>query len=276
MSSPSETGRFWICPECRRHVPARKDACLCGFDRTSVPVRMREVSTTPTPQRREGRSVLSTAWPFVVIAGLVAYIAYGRLSGGTPAPTPSRPAVAEEPTPIPLSDEVVAALDEASAATSAPQPAAPPSSDANPPPAPAPPVIRIEVPPPQATQQQQPQVDAQDLNRQEELMLRQEELRWKTQFSTLIARAHAAKAAYRNQICQEARGGIPLSTTRDRRSEYLAALAELEALENAARAAGVPAGWYRVSWSDFPPPEDHGRTYDAAGLARRWDCGTVG
>jgi len=46
MSAPSETGRFWLCPECKRHVSVRSNRCICGFDRTTVPVEMREVSSS--------------------------------------------------------------------------------------------------------------------------------------------------------------------------------------------------------------------------------------
>ena len=50
-------GRFWICPECRRHVSTRMDVCHCGFDRTKVPVQMREVSSTHVETEPErGRS----------------------------------------------------------------------------------------------------------------------------------------------------------------------------------------------------------------------------
>lgn len=44
MPGTAETGRVWLCPECRKHVPARKNACACGFDRTTVPVQMQEVN----------------------------------------------------------------------------------------------------------------------------------------------------------------------------------------------------------------------------------------
>jgi len=30
------TQRFWICPQCKRHVPARLSACRCGFGRESA------------------------------------------------------------------------------------------------------------------------------------------------------------------------------------------------------------------------------------------------
>src|SRR5687767_13847512 len=38
------SGRFWLCPVCRKHVPSRNDKCQCGFDRTTVNVPMREAA----------------------------------------------------------------------------------------------------------------------------------------------------------------------------------------------------------------------------------------
>lgn len=274
MPTSNESGRFWVCPECRRHVPARKDACLCGFDRTTVPVRMREVSASHAPAVREQRSFVGVAWPFIVIAGLIGYIAYGRLTSGASAPPPSPPVVAAYATPIPLSDEVRAALDEASAGPEVLRPAEIDSSAPSQGAAPAPQVIRIEVPQQQPLQFQQPQAGA-DASQQQEMAARQEEIHWRTQFSTLSARVHGAKAAYKNQVCQEARGGIPVSGIRDTRGEYLAARTELEALEGAARVAGIPPGWFRVNWGEFPSPEDPSGRYNPAGLARKWDCGNV-
>jgi Zn-dependent protease with chaperone function/type II secretory pathway pseudopilin PulG len=33
MTSAQETGRFWLCPKCGRHVPGRLEACRCGATR---------------------------------------------------------------------------------------------------------------------------------------------------------------------------------------------------------------------------------------------------
>lgn len=61
MTNPRQTGSFWLCPQCRKHVPTRTDTCSCGFDRRSVPVEMKEVSAAPprgaeidTPTRGRG------------------------------------------------------------------------------------------------------------------------------------------------------------------------------------------------------------------------------
>src|SRR5574341_205526 len=29
----SASGRFWLCPQCNRHVPTRQDTCRCGGTR---------------------------------------------------------------------------------------------------------------------------------------------------------------------------------------------------------------------------------------------------
>lgn len=43
MTDSSSTGRFWLCPQCRRHVPIRTDVCQCGLDRSRLPVKVQEV-----------------------------------------------------------------------------------------------------------------------------------------------------------------------------------------------------------------------------------------
>lgn len=57
MSVPSYIGRFWPCPECKRHTPVCRNACICGFDRTTAQVQIREV-TVPAP--RGGIAVATT------------------------------------------------------------------------------------------------------------------------------------------------------------------------------------------------------------------------
>ena len=49
------TGRFWLCPVCQKHVPGRADKCQCGFDRTTVKVAMREVSSPRVSTRYEAQ-----------------------------------------------------------------------------------------------------------------------------------------------------------------------------------------------------------------------------
>lgn len=49
MTGPSETSRSWPCPECGLQVAVRNNKCGCGFDRTTVPIRMPEVRVEVHP-----------------------------------------------------------------------------------------------------------------------------------------------------------------------------------------------------------------------------------
>ena len=94
MTGPSETGRFWLCPECRKHVPNRVNKCVCGFDRKSVPVDMREIDVRrqhePVPQ--EGSS---PKWMLgAVIASFVAVVLWVGLRGAN-QPIPVDPGAAK-------------------------------------------------------------------------------------------------------------------------------------------------------------------------------------
>jgi hypothetical protein len=103
MTDPRETGRFWLCPECRKHVPTRLDVCSCGFDRTKVPVQMREVSARP-PSLEPPASRGSFSWtPWLLVFVLLGWIAYTQVSKpsqpstGSPPPRPVATRVAPTP-----------------------------------------------------------------------------------------------------------------------------------------------------------------------------------
>ena len=49
MGEPTQTGSFWICPDCRKHVSTRAGECRCGFTRGSKA----EPETTVNLHRRQ-------------------------------------------------------------------------------------------------------------------------------------------------------------------------------------------------------------------------------
>ena len=142
------TGRFWVCAQCRRHVPIRLDACLCGFDRTSVPsVRMREVSTAAPLARDEGKPFAWAPWTLVML--LLGWIGYLQIPAPVAASAPPRVAEVRAPAAIELppmqmvqfipAQQIPATNAEAGLPLEAP--VAPPST-----PQPTPPIVRVEVP----------------------------------------------------------------------------------------------------------------------------------
>jgi len=45
----SASGRFWLCPQCKRHVPMRQDSCRCGGTRPEGASASTAASTAPPP-----------------------------------------------------------------------------------------------------------------------------------------------------------------------------------------------------------------------------------
>jgi hypothetical protein len=293
MSVPSYIGRFWLCPECQRHVPVRKDACMCGLNRTTALDPVGEALVpVPRSQPREG-SAFATLWPFAVIAALLGGIAYDGLrreptsalegasprvaASGVATPIPGSVEVAKAPddatdtTSIPRTAEVVAATDDGTDTFSEQHSSLPPAT-------PQPQTARVQVP--QREVAPASRVWTEDSyerrSREEEAARPQQETEWRTRASRLIGLLRTALVGYRQQVCSEARGGIAVSTTRDNTGAYRSAREEAQALEESARLAGVPPGWVRIPWGEFPEPEDIASDgYHPAAVADRWNCGNV-
>lgn len=275
MNVPVSNGRFWLCPQCRRHVPVRKDACACGFDRTTAQVQVHEVAAHAPESQPRQRSAFATVWAVALAAVLVGWIARDRLPGlkaNSPedvAPAAAASAVAAS-TPELVSADVAKPPDDGTQAPSAQRSSRPaatpqaPSDRAEP--------ARQEVAPSH-------RVEAQDEDerrtREVEPARGRQETEWRTRAARLIEQLRTTHEEYRAQVCAEARGGIAVSTTRDHTSPYVSARAEAQALEESARQAGVPPGWARIPWGEFPAPEDPASGYHPAAVAERWGCGNV-
>jgi len=273
MSVPSYIGRFWLCPECQRHVPVRKDACICGFDRTTVPVQFREVPMHAPQSQPQERSAFATLWPLAVIAVLLGRVAYYEVRTKPAAALEGASARVEASgvaTPIPGNVEVVATTDGRTDTFSEQRSSLPPAT-------PQPRILRVEVPKLEVAPASQvwTEDEYERQSREEETARRQQESEWRTRASRLIVELRTTVAGYRQQVCSEARAGIALSATRDNTGAYMSARAEAQALEESARLAGVPPGWVRIPWGEFSEPEDIASGYHPAAVADRWNCGNV-
>jgi type IV secretory pathway VirB10-like protein len=225
-------------------------------------------------------------WPLGVIVLLLGFIAcqgYDRdRSDGTssaqpmldtlPSPTP------QSPLPISVTGEFKDALGAAAQTPPAtPQPTPnPATTDTNQT------QTSVEQPRPQPMQQSRTQraslpetlrqQQEQQLRHQEELAERERELYWKTEAQKVRAQLHAVAARYKSQVCQEIMGGIPVSTARDNSGDYVAARAAAQAFEESARREGVPPGWARTNFTDYPERVDPSTGYHPRDVARNWGC----
>src|SRR5687768_1501861 len=71
MSGTLGTGQFWICPQCRKHVPARNVACACGFSRAGLQGIALRAPHEKEEDQRPTRSVLP--WVLVPACGLLLF-----------------------------------------------------------------------------------------------------------------------------------------------------------------------------------------------------------
>lgn len=85
----SQTGSFWICPKCRKHVPTRSQVCQCGFDRHASTEPVSNVSLRGTEPLRESSDSRRGWFPWAAVAALAlvagVYVAM-RTPGSSPAP----------------------------------------------------------------------------------------------------------------------------------------------------------------------------------------------
>jgi hypothetical protein len=137
MTDTSSTGRFWLCPQCRRHVPIRTDVCQCGSDRGKLTAKAEEVGLRTLPEKAPHSRGLLVALAVVLACGGLLYVGLrGFIKQEASEPTSSRmPRVREQPpqviyVPVPVS-------------------AAPPVSPLQPEAVPTPPVVAPDSPQPQ-------------------------------------------------------------------------------------------------------------------------------
>ena len=104
---PDATGRFWLCPQCRKHVPTRSNTCHCGFERTTDPVRMREVSSQPAATEQEPSNSLAKAVSLLAVTGCLALLYFSVVNwrqatqGGKRLFSAFRRQPPEQPVPTP-------------------------------------------------------------------------------------------------------------------------------------------------------------------------------
>ncbi len=131
MSGPGAA--TWSCPACERRVPSREDVCHCGYDRRRAPVRRGQPEQDDSSGVGMGRLLAALG---VLVFGAVVFVAVNTMKGGKP--TPTRPAVEEEPSPasetptadVPSASDLAALAARATlppAPVKAPTPSAPPT-----------------------------------------------------------------------------------------------------------------------------------------------------
>ena len=278
------SGRFWLCPVCRKHVASRNDKCQCGFDRTTVNVLMQEAMTPSatriqTLERDEPRSNL----PWVV--GLVVALAASLWLWKAGKDSDRANAELRERTAQRMADRdssqqqqqmpqfVLVPQPTRGQEAAAPPPE--PSTDLYAPPAAPDNSHRSAQIPEQAPSMVVVQPQNTDMAAN---MRAQQEMFWREKAMRAEAGLVSAAAAYVSAVCKEKLGGVPLAgsgTYNDFRNQYVRALADVESLQDSARRGNVPPGWVSMR-SNFPPPlpiDVMPNTANSVYLAA-YDCGT--
>jgi hypothetical protein len=239
------SGRFWLCPVCRKHVPSRNDKCQCGFDRSTVNVAMREAALPSIQSRSEaGAAEGGSSLPWLVGLALAVVASLWLWKAGKD----SERANAE------LRDRTAQRLASQEQAQQTPQvifvpqPAREEGSTTPD----APPIDphagayaalqeaardRLAVPPPQVmvVQPTGTGTGTGDVDRN---MRAQQEMFWRDKAMRAESQLASTAAAYISAVCKEKLGGVPIAgggTYNEYRNQYVRALAEAESMKESAR-----------------------------------------
>jgi hypothetical protein len=119
-------------------------------------------------------------------------------------------------------------------------------------------VLRIELP------QERSQAQQQEAPRRSEIEERAAETQWRMQRGQLEARLQSSFAEFKQAVCQEGTGGVPLvtgsKTYADYRNEYVSAKFQAAAFVESARRGGIPSDWVDINMRGYPEPPPPGTT----------------
>lgn len=296
----AQTGAFWRCASCGKHVPNRQDTCVCGAARpetVAAPVASRRPVVTITPQfstTEDRGSSAPWAVAVVLLGGLVlAGLFYASKNAGD---LPKAGVARDEPAAARGPETYF--LPAAGGSPSTQVPGGQPSSRA------LTPAEQVEqaagryrpeggqMPVEQPTRAAPPSGErpSQDQSRQREEARRLEEAEqrrseeerataatWRAENERVVGGLREALASYQIQLCNDMRGAQTLyGGGEDMRSRYLLARSLAQDFEERARKAGLRS-LVDIRWEAFPEPEPGGPPNPdrISGLRVKWKCPKV-
>ena len=233
------SGKFRICPICKRHVPPGIVECRCGIDLPEV--------ASPPPAAARGLPLAPVLWTSAVVLAFLVGREVGR--SDVPAAMQEKAFI-----PYPMRVWVAAPTPEPHVAPWNLGPGLPAATTPTPVPT-LPPIAVALAPSPrpwEAALEPSPSPDASKTEAHWQGRLAETRDRIQSSYQACLAEFQKAGVPRGDvgMAWTETPGGI--ANVDGARAALVSALASQAELEEAARRAGVPAGWVRFDWAGYP------------------------